>query len=410
VAFEGLIQDFPEFQKSRDDLLARAKELGWYHSLQLDASFRTRGEFDLEPYVPYYLPFSDLSAFRCFEVGSGNGFWAFEMEKRGAAAVTTLDLPDFFDTDFSIRFGRDNERPQQRAAAGAFGEAFRVAAVLRQSKVRYQLGNVYDVRPETYGRFGLVFCGSMLMHLFGPLLALQRMAAICDDALLITTQTDLSLEPSLGPSYHGHEIPFVHFVPSPTCLQAMLTSCGYEKVVRGPTFFLEFRDRANPMKIPHTLFIGLKRLAGTALGLPKAALVLTSDAQAKVELVSDIRHVAAGEPFDLLVRVRNTSGNAWYSPDPLEPIVLTAEADGGRAPSRVPVGDFLPAGLDTLVSVQCVAPLAQGNMTLSFSISQGALRFHGPAPSVTIAVRDSTLRDSISEGVRGVVSRLRHRF
>ena len=46
------------------------------------------GVFDRYP-VP-----ADLSGLRCLDVGTMDGFWAFEMERRGAASVTAIDLDD----------------------------------------------------------------------------------------------------------------------------------------------------------------------------------------------------------------------------------------------------------------------------------------------------------------------------
>jgi tRNA (mo5U34)-methyltransferase len=357
MPFEGTIQEFPEFSQSREALLARAARLSWYHTLDLDPTLRTQGIFDLHPYVPYYVPVERLDGLRCLEIGSGNGFWAFEMERRGGE-VTTLDLADYTETDFSTRFGVDNGRPPHRALPGAFGEPLRVAAVLRGSSIRYRLGSVYDVQPDTHGEFDVVFSGSMLMHLFSPLLALRRMASVCRDACLITTQTDPTLEPQNVLAYRGHEIPYVHFIPSPTCLQSMLISCGYERVLRGPTFILRFRDRNNPMPIPHTAFVALRRAGATRLALPDETQSITG-AGVRLDLAGDPPALAPNRPFAVTVRVSNLAQRSWYFPDQARSLAAVLQIGRHRA-AEVQVADYLPAGTGSLVVLHGVMPASGG--------------------------------------------------
>lgn len=405
MAFDGTIQDFPEAKKSRAELLQRARELKWYHTLKLDESLTTPGEFALDPYVPFYLPPFNLAQADCLEIGAGNGYWSYQLEKLGARSVTALDIADFVDTDFSIRFGKESERPTVRSPEGTFGEGLRIAATLLQSRLRYKLCSVYDLRPETAGSYDLVFCGSMLMHLFGPMIALQRMAAVCRDAFLITTETDLSLEGLAALSYRGHEIPYVHFVPSPTCLQHMLTSCGYERVLRGPTFFLEFRDKSNPMKIPHTSFIGLKSVARSGLGLPPPADITGTAARAAIELARPISTVFPGQPFDVLVKVRNESNTLWHQPTANRRLTVEARAgDGDRV--RVPVADYLPAGTDSLVNLKLMAPMQEGPLAIDLRLSQGGTDIPVAAPRVEISVTRGagSVVDSVVSRVRRLLS------
>jgi len=39
------------------------------------------------------LPWPDLRGARCLDIGTADGFWAFEMERRGAADVLATDRP-----------------------------------------------------------------------------------------------------------------------------------------------------------------------------------------------------------------------------------------------------------------------------------------------------------------------------
>jgi hypothetical protein len=75
-------------------LAERVHGASWYHTMRLPGGVVTRGNFDtiaeLER-VP--LPVS-LAGKRCLDVGTADGFWAFEMERRGAKDVLAVDLRD----------------------------------------------------------------------------------------------------------------------------------------------------------------------------------------------------------------------------------------------------------------------------------------------------------------------------
>src|SRR4051794_2756443 len=72
------------------DLRARVREVGpWYHTLDLGAGVSTDGMFDLRPFVDLYGLPDSLEGKRVLDVGTFDGFWAFEMERRGAS-VTSL--------------------------------------------------------------------------------------------------------------------------------------------------------------------------------------------------------------------------------------------------------------------------------------------------------------------------------
>lgn len=386
MPFDGPTDTFPEQAKSREELLERARQMGWYHSLQLDKNYKTKGEFDLIPYIKYYLPFNDLSDCDCLDIGTGNGFWTYEMEKRNPKTVTSLDIPDYKDTDFSIYFGRENELPQS-TPEGSFGEAFRIASVLLGSKTNYKHKNVYELNPKIDGYYDFVFSGSMLMHLYGPLLALQKISSVCSGILSVTTQVDFDLEGSNSMSYHGHIYPYVHFTPSPLCLQTMMTCCGYEKVYRGPNFLLEFADKANSMKIPHTMVFGVKNISKAPFPMPKPRAISKTDAFAKIEIVNKPESVCRGIPFNLLVRVINTSDNDWYCDSKKTDMCINLSTlVNGKEISRYAIGDFLHSKMDTLVPVNNIYPGDVRKMALTFKLTQDDMNFQTDSQSAVIPV------------------------
>jgi tRNA (mo5U34)-methyltransferase len=396
MAFEGTIDQFPEARQGRPELLARARELAWYHTLRLDEAFTTAGIFALDEFLPNYLLPDSLAGLRCLEVGAGNGYWSFQMESRGAAHVTATDIADYSQTDFSTIVGR-TPLATGPAPPGAYGEPFRVAASLLDSRVEYRLCSVYDLSPTTVGTHDLVFCASMLMHLFGPFLALQRIAEICRDAFLVTTETAPLLDGESLVMFMGHQRSYpVHFIPSPSCLVEMVRACGYERVLRGPTFMLGFRDRAaNPHEIPHTTLVAQKRVAGSRLALAPPRPLDAHERRASIEIVSAPRAVAPGASFDVLVRITNGADATWHAPPGLAPeldyearLETTRQVEWARAGSSRRFVDYLPAHLSTVARLRVVAPAHEGTMHIRPLVHQDGERLRGDTATCAVAVTD----------------------
>jgi 2-polyprenyl-3-methyl-5-hydroxy-6-metoxy-1,4-benzoquinol methylase len=401
MAFEGRVEGFPEHGRPRDQLIDRARGLEWYHTLRLDRALTTQGLFSLDEFVPFYLLPESLEGLDCLDVGTGNGYWAFSMEQRKARSVAATDIADYFETDFSAIDGRPPLCPAP-SPEGAYGEPFRLAATLLGSRVRYVLSSAYDLSREGVGSFDLVFCGSVLMHLHSPMLALRRIASVCRNALLLTTQTDLELDGGPLLRYRGHEIPYVHFVPSPTCLVRMVEACGYEKVLRGPTFHLRFRDRErNPDELVHTTVLALKSSEASCLPLPQPRLYTGEERECGIEVVSAPDRVAPGDAFDLVVRVENRSRVPWRADGRGVELTVggdTAFSRGGSSRAGAlswrrssvrragSFADYLPPGVSTLVRLRFVAPADEGSVEITPAVFQGSTRFSGCERSVRVTV------------------------
>jgi tRNA (mo5U34)-methyltransferase len=161
------------------DLRARVQALRWYHTIDLGNGVVTPGLYDTPgecARVP--LPAS-LDGRRCLDIGTADGFWAFEMERRGAAEVVALDIDDPREYDWPAhpdageveRFTRDH--PNHRAA-------FELAREALGSRVERVVSRVYDLDPDLHGSFDFVFMGSLLLHLRDPagaLMAVRRVVA-----------------------------------------------------------------------------------------------------------------------------------------------------------------------------------------------------------------------------------------
>src|SRR3954467_3886756 len=116
--------------------------LRWYHTLELPEGLVTPGEYDLRPIVDR-LPWPEsLAGMRCLDVGSRDGFYAFEMERRGAAEVVSpdVDAPSAYHLPEPAPTGGD---PAAEVEAGK--RAFETAHTALDSKVQRVYRSVYDL-------------------------------------------------------------------------------------------------------------------------------------------------------------------------------------------------------------------------------------------------------------------------
>lgn len=384
MEFEGSRESFPEHKLSRNELLQRARQLQWYHTLRFDGDFTTEGLFDLDDFVPFYSIPTDLSGLNCIDIGTGNGYWAFELEKRNAKSVTAADIPNYGDTDFNMLAGGEPPPPHS-VEDGAYGEPFRVAASLFESKVSYKCSSIYDLTPDNPGVFDFVFCASMLMHVFGPHLALQRISKICDRMLCLITQTDIAKEGTSSAEFIGHKIPYVHYIFSPDCIVNMTRCGGFEKVLRGPTFEIYHRDTAaSHTAICHTTVLGFKKAQDVGMALPDPSLCPEQDRTTEIEIVSAPRRVHRNSRFAIIARFTNTSNSTWYGEGKTHGFNLGYELEhkslAGRKKTVTQTGDsvfpdYLHAGVSTLVNLTVTAPTKQGKIRVRPIVFQGNTPF-----------------------------------
>jgi tRNA (mo5U34)-methyltransferase len=164
----------------------------WYHTLDLAPGVTTPGFFDCRP-IAGRVPWPDLKGLRCLDVGTHDGFWAFEMEKRGAAEVVGVDLDDYARRDWPIEFRE--EGPAKIKEWGLEpGPGFRIAAEALGSKVKRVDMNIYDLSPDAVGTFDVVFIGSLLIHLRDPVKALEAVRSVTGGVLLLSEIIDAPLE------------------------------------------------------------------------------------------------------------------------------------------------------------------------------------------------------------------------
>jgi len=155
--------------KARDAVRANPT---WYHTIELAPGVVTPGQIDLRETAARILP-ADLSGKRALDIGTFDGFWAFELERRGAEVVA-IDTDEITANEWPPR-----NRAKLEAAIADYGvelgRGFRIAAEALGSRAERVVCDVYDLDPEAVGgQVDFAFCGSLLLHLRDPVRALER--------------------------------------------------------------------------------------------------------------------------------------------------------------------------------------------------------------------------------------------
>jgi tRNA (mo5U34)-methyltransferase len=156
-----------------EQIKAEAAKLNWYHCIELVPGFTTQGFSGLSAESPrwetdYIFPrLKELRGKSLLDIGTMNGFFAFQAEQRGATPVVAMDRdPPTF--------------PDAR-------EAFDLAARAMGSSVSYRALSVYDLDPSDPGTFDYVLFYGVLYHLKFPMYGLYRVANVCREVLLLET-------------------------------------------------------------------------------------------------------------------------------------------------------------------------------------------------------------------------------
>ena len=171
--------------------LEQALDREWYHTIELAPGVVTPGWFDTRPVVAQ-LPFPEsLEGKRCLDVATFDGFWAFEMERRGATEVHAIDVLDPRGWDWPVRSTEATMAAINRRKEG--GRGFDVAHAALGSQVTFEERSVYDLDQSAMGEFDFVYVGSLLLHLRDPIRALERVRSVCRGQLLLVDNIHLPL-------------------------------------------------------------------------------------------------------------------------------------------------------------------------------------------------------------------------
>ncbi len=190
---------------------------GWWHSFELPDGTVIEGMNDLvglrNRLSNFPIP-QDLRGKRVLDIGAWDGWFSFEMERRGAEVVAIDNW--------------DNPR-------------FREIHSVLDSRVDYRTMDVYDLTPERVGRFDIVLFLGVLYHLKHPLLALERVCALTTDLAVVESfvlkeehrpEADVASRPIMEfyetDQFGGQTDNWVG--PSLPCLLAFCRTAGFARV------------------------------------------------------------------------------------------------------------------------------------------------------------------------------------
>jgi tRNA (mo5U34)-methyltransferase len=261
------------------DLDELGHEIGttlWYHTMDLAPGVETPGWFDLRPIVNT-MPWPDVRGKRCLDVGTYDGFLAFEMERRGAGEVVAIDIDDHTKWDWPPDVRATGPENLAKLAGPEKGKGFKIAAAVLGSTVDRRPMSVYDLDPKDVGVFDVVVCGSLLLHLRDPMRALEAIRGVCSGHFMSAEQINLPLTlahrrmPVL--TLNGSGPLGQWFIPNAAGHRRMVYAAGFEIIqVRRPYVVPLGPSHPKPGRdVRSRLRLTLQKTMAGGVGVPHAA-------------------------------------------------------------------------------------------------------------------------------------------
>lgn len=199
---------------NHSDLLAKVNSLKWVHQIDLGNGIKTPGRWPPHPLILKAFDAIDFRGKTVLDIGTWDGLWAFEAERRGAAKVIATDL-------ISQRSYRELD-------------TFRLAHSTLNSRVEYHPQvSVYDVASLGIDNFDIViFCG-VYYHLRHPLNALSAIRCVMKDGGSLIVEGDSIYNVKMPMAWYLYtdiysDDPSNWWIPSTTCLTQWITSCYFD--------------------------------------------------------------------------------------------------------------------------------------------------------------------------------------
>jgi tRNA (mo5U34)-methyltransferase len=154
----------------REEIQRLVAEHGrWWQEIELAPGIVTPGDDSNRMKLPILdalgLP-RDLRGKQALDIGCSDGYFSFELEKRGAAVVAIDFVPETY-------------------------SGFATARQILGSRVDYRMDNVYNLTPESYGAFDVVLFLGVLYHLRKPLAALDAIRSVMKEGAQLFVGTML---------------------------------------------------------------------------------------------------------------------------------------------------------------------------------------------------------------------------
>ena len=128
----------------------------WWHEIELAPGIVTPGDDSNRMKLPILdglgLP-AEMQGLRALDIGCSDGYFTFEMERRGATVIAIDFVPENY-------------------------TGFATARRILGSEAVYRMDNVYNLTPGQYGLFDVVLFMGVLYHLRKPLAALDAIRSV----------------------------------------------------------------------------------------------------------------------------------------------------------------------------------------------------------------------------------------
>jgi tRNA (mo5U34)-methyltransferase len=198
--------------------------------LELPGGEVTPGEYDLRPVAQRVPMPSSLAGMRCLDVGTRDGFWAFEMERRGAREVVGIDVDETFQLDWPRPL--PSLTPDEASFMTRSNRAFATAHAALGSRVERRNLSVYDLSADVVEPFDFAVIGTLLLHLRDPVGALMAIRRVLrpEGRLLVNEVVSLSLSVvrprSPAAALMTLDAPF-WWIPNATALRRYVEAAGF---------------------------------------------------------------------------------------------------------------------------------------------------------------------------------------
>lgn len=232
----------PDLTPEGKAIQQRIEGIEWYQSIEMPHGVVTPGFVDHRQQLDCYGLPADMRGMRALDVATYDGFWGFEMERRGAQ-VTAIDIGSWAEFDIPRMLRPEAER--SGAAEKITGQGFRLARKLLNSNVDRQVLNVYELSPDRLGSFDFVFLSDLLLHLRDPQLALENVCSVVKrPGMAVIAEVynpDLEGFKDIAVSEFAAFGEYVWWRPSTATLSAMMRLAGFDRVEEVGRFELHAR-------------------------------------------------------------------------------------------------------------------------------------------------------------------------
>jgi tRNA (mo5U34)-methyltransferase len=223
----------PEAQK----ILDKVNSIDWYHVIDLPHGLVTPGFVDHRHRLDRYGLPEDMTGLRALDVATYDGFWAREMERRGAEVVA-IDIESMAEVDLPRNW---KDRLEQSGFDKPTGAGFKLVSELLGSKVKRKICSVYELGPEKFGMFDVAFCSDLLLHLRDPLMAIENIWRVVTGYAIFADVYEPELEAVDAPvtEFAMADTTAMWWRPNSRCLTRMMQVARFSRVEEVSRFKLD---------------------------------------------------------------------------------------------------------------------------------------------------------------------------